>query len=124
VIRRLSKVSIPVHDQAVAARFFSEVLGMTLVCDEPLDNGLRWMEFTPVGADVAVVPYTWWEGLGDRPGTFTRIVLEVDNMAATYQSLRGRGVVFDGPPETGTGGTFATMRDPFGNGYTLVEPDD
>jgi predicted enzyme related to lactoylglutathione lyase len=122
MITRLSKVSVPVHDQARAAAFFSDVLGMTVRSDEPLEGGARWTEFAPAGSDVVIVPYTWWDDLGTRPGAFTGIVLECSDMAATYRRLTDRGATFTGPPEPGTGGVFATLLDPSGNRYTLVQP--
>ncbi|GAA4233549.1 hypothetical protein GCM10022254_36240 [Actinomadura meridiana] len=124
MITRLSKVSVAVHDHARAVAFFTDVLGLTVRSDEPLDGGARWTEFVPAGSDVAIVPYTWWQALGDHPGTFTGIVLECDDMAATYRRLTQRGATFDGPPEAGTGGIFATLLDPSGNRYTLVQPTD
>ncbi|MGP4013775.1 VOC family protein [Streptomyces sp. 4N124] len=121
MITRIGKISVPVTDLDAAERFFVDVLGMEKRCDEPLGSLGRWIELAPPESDIPLVPYTWWDQLDDRPGGASRIVLECEDITTVYETLRGHGVTFDEPPETGIGGIFAAFRDPFGNRYTLKQ---
>ncbi len=54
-------------------------------------------------------------------GRFCGLSFEVADMQSVYDSLRGRGVKFDGPPETQEwGGILAHLHDPDGNVLSLV----
>jgi catechol 2,3-dioxygenase-like lactoylglutathione lyase family enzyme len=123
VITRTAAITIPVTDQDQAVRFFVDVLGMEVRADEPMGPGARWIELAPPGAQTPIVPYTWFEQFGDRPGTYSRLVLECTDIAETYASLCEKGVSFEGPPFATPGGTFARFTDPFGNSFTLKEAD-
>ena len=58
----------------------------------------------------------------DRIGTFSGLVLEADNIQATYEQLRDRGVTFsEGPTVQPWGGIQALFADQDGNGYVLVQ---
>lgn len=55
-------------------------------------------------------------------GRFVGISMTIDNIDAAYETLSGRGVRFEGPPEKQEwGGTLAHFRDPAGNVLTLLE---
>jgi predicted enzyme related to lactoylglutathione lyase len=67
-------------------------------------------------------PYTYYS---QEPratiGEYSRIVLRVDDVGRAYEELTAKGVRFDGEPFESTGGTFAAMRDPWGNFFVLSQ---
>src|SRR5262249_39832857 len=47
MIRKLKFTSIPVQDQDRALAFYVNALGSTLVTDQPMGPGQRWIELRP-----------------------------------------------------------------------------
>jgi len=43
-------------DQDGAIRFYTKVLGCTLVADTPFGNGDRWVEVAPPGGGASIAP--------------------------------------------------------------------
>lgn len=118
----ISVVAVPVDDLDEALGFYCDVLGMEKRKDVPTGEGARYLEVAPDGSPVALSPYTYY----DRPpakatiGEYSRVVLRVDDVRATYRELSGKGVRFDGEPFEADGAVFATMRDPWQNLFVLA----
>jgi catechol 2,3-dioxygenase-like lactoylglutathione lyase family enzyme len=118
----ISIVAVPVDDLDEALRFYCDVLGMEKRKDLPTGEGTRYVEVAPAGSPTALSPYTYY----DRPpakatiGEYSRVVLRVDDVRATYHELSGKGVRFDGEPFEATGGVFAAIRDPWDNLFVLA----
>jgi predicted enzyme related to lactoylglutathione lyase len=62
------------------------------------------------------------DGRRQEPGGWTRIVLDVDDLASTTESLRTAGVKFRNDVEVGPGGKQIQIEDPDGNPIELHEP--
>ena len=62
------------------------------------------------------------DGRRQEPGGWTRIVLDVDDLAATTASLRTAGVKFRNDVEVGPGGKQIQIEDPDGNPIEIHEP--
>jgi len=62
------------------------------------------------------------DGRKPGPGGWNRMVLEVDDVAATMESLRRAGVRFRSDLVVGPGGRQALAEDPAGNPIELFEP--
>ena len=84
----------------------------------------RWIEVVPKGAQSALVLYkpskdmpgaSTYEAALSMIGTFTPFVLNVEDMDATYQELKSKGVEFPNPPEKQFYGWWATIKDQDGN---------
>jgi catechol 2,3-dioxygenase-like lactoylglutathione lyase family enzyme len=116
-IEHLSVVSVPVSDQERAKSFYTETLGFELLADNPFGEGRRWIQVGPKGAATSLTLVTWFETM--PAGSTKGIVLECDDLDATYQELAGRGVRFNGPVQEEPWGRFATFDDPDGNGWVL-----
>ena len=58
MIRGIKFVSIPVADQDVALKFYTESLGMKVVTDQPFTDKQRWIELLIPGADTGVALFT------------------------------------------------------------------
>jgi len=139
---KLEVVVLPVADIDRARKFYGDVLGWRLDADFRFDNGFRIYQFTPHGSGCSIQ-------FGTRmttalPGSAQNLYLVVADIDAARAELAARGVavteVFhptapgaqfqsdsaagreNGPaPEHGTYRSFATFRDPDGNGWLLQE---
>jgi len=116
---RLRIVSVPVSDQERAKQFYVETLGFELRSDSPMGPEQRWVEVAPPGSTTALTLVTWFESM--PAGSLQGLVLECDDIQATYDELGSRGVQFHGPIEQQFWGTFATFSDPDGNGWVLSQ---
>jgi catechol 2,3-dioxygenase-like lactoylglutathione lyase family enzyme len=133
-------VVIPVSDVDRANEFYGH-LGWRL--DADVDRGeLRLLQYTPPGSLCSIQFGT--NLTPAAPGSFQSLYLVVPDIDAARDDLIGRGVEvsevfhegtpgarFEGPwssqrvsgraPEGATYGSFATFRDPDGNGWLLQE---
>src|SRR3954470_20900629 len=62
------------------------------------------------------------DGTLPEPGGWNRFQLEVSDLEATVERLRGQGVRFRNEIVTGTGGNQVLVDDPSGNPVELFEP--
>ncbi|MGA9799997.1 MAG: VOC family protein [Terriglobales bacterium] len=137
---KLEVVVIPVADVERSKKFYSK-LGWRLDADFPFDNGFRVVQFTPPGSGCSVQFGT--KMTSASPGSAQGLYLVVSDVAAAREDLVARGIqvseVFhsgtpgaqfqvdgsgrvSGPaPEHATYGSFATFRDPDGNGWLFQE---
>ena len=109
MITRVSSVGVRAGDQDRAVDFYVGKLGFEKRRGEPMGLDGRWVEVAPAGAETALVPFT--------PG----LVFACDDIQATFEELRGRGVEFTEPPSTQPWGRWAQFRDPDGNEHGLIE---
>lgn len=61
-------------------------------------------------------------GMQQTPGGWNRFAVEVPDVQATYDRLRGLGVRFRSEVIQGTGGNQALVEDPSGNLVELFQP--
>jgi len=137
---KLEVVVIPVSDVDRSKKFYGD-LGWRLDADFPFDNGLRVLQFTPPGSLCSIQFGT--KITSATPGSAQGLYLIVSDIQAARDELAARGVdvseVFHaGTPgaqfQPGTSGrvsgpapnhvsywSFATFRDPDGNGWLLQE---
>ncbi len=118
MIRKVKFVSIPVRDQDRALNFYVNTLGFSLLTDQPMGPGQRWIEVRPPKGDSGVALFTP-PGYEDRIGTFTGISMECDNVQRTYEELTAKGVEFVKPPKSESWGVAAILKDSEGNQIVL-----
>jgi catechol 2,3-dioxygenase-like lactoylglutathione lyase family enzyme len=133
-------IVIPVTDVGRSKQFYTK-LGWRLDADFPFDNGFRVVQFTPPGSGCSVQFGT--KMTPAAPGSAQGLYLIVSDVEAAREDLFARGIevseVFHpgtpgaqfqidgsgricGPaPEHATYGSFATFRDPDGNGWLFQE---
>jgi catechol 2,3-dioxygenase-like lactoylglutathione lyase family enzyme len=133
-------VVIPVADANRSKEFYTK-LGWRLDADFPFDNGFRVVQFTPPGSGCSVQFGT--KMTSAEPGSAQGLYLIVSDVAAARKDLVARGIevseVFhagtpgaqfqtdtsgriSGPaPEHASYNSFATFRDPDGNGWLFQE---
>ena len=137
---KIEVVVIPVADVDRSKEFYTR-LGWRLDADFPYDNGFRVVQFTPPGSGCSVQFGT--KTTPAAPGSAQGLYLIVSNVELSRRDLAARGIdvseVFhpgtpgaqfrvDGSgrisgsaPEHATYGSFATFRDPDGNGWLFQE---
>lgn len=118
MIRGVKFVSVPVSDQDAALKFYTESLGMKVTTDQPFTETQRWIELMIPGADTGIVLFTP-PGREDLIGKFQSVSLWCDDVFATAEALKKKGVVFTREPATESWGTAAVFKDPDGNQFVL-----
>lgn len=118
-LRVIEVVSIPVSDVDRAKAFYAETLGFTLTIDNPIGDGMRWVQLTPPGGSTSISLITWNEDM--PPGAIKELYLACDDIDATVAELTDRGVEFTQPVFDTPFGKFARFNDPDGNGWQLHE---
>ena len=116
---RLNFVRVFVRDWDRAATFYTGTLGM-----EPTFRGdeMGWMQLQTGEGQLAIERVAPDDAEGNAlVGRFVGVSLEVEDIHATYETLRGRGVEFaEAPTAQPWGGTLAHFQDPDGNTLTLI----
>src|SRR5678815_2357436 len=130
---KLEAIVIPVADVERAKRFYGG-LGWRLDADFVVGNDFRGVQFTPPGSPCSI---QFGKGITPAvPGSASGLYLVVSDIEAAHAELVDRGVevseVFhragpgsspiSGPdPERRSYSSFASFRDPDGNGWLLQE---
>jgi catechol 2,3-dioxygenase-like lactoylglutathione lyase family enzyme len=118
MIKGIKFVGIPVRDQDVAVKFYTEALGMKVMTDQPFTPQQRWIELKFPGADTGVALFTP-EGHEKRIGDFQSISFWCDDVFATADAMKKKGVVFSKEPTTEEWGSVAVFKDADGNQFVL-----
>ena len=120
MIKRVKFVGITVKDFDKALDFYENKLGFEVTTDQPAGPG-RWIELRIPGAETKVV----LSGFGPPPDPKSQLPVMVfasEDLEATYQELKKKGVEFTQPPTKASWGTSAMFRDPDGNLILLGTP--
>lgn len=135
---KIATAQLWVHDQAEALAFYTEQLGMEVRSDVtvPEMGNFRWLTVGPVGQpDVSIVLMAVpGPPMMDEPtraqvldlmgkGFAGTVFLTTDDVHASYDELRGRGVQFIDPPTPMLYGIDSSFRDPSGNNFRLSQLD-
>lgn len=133
---KLSTTQLWVHDQDEALAFYTEKLGFELRGDVTLPEmgDFRWLTVGPVGQpDIAVVlmaipgPPVMDEETVEEvrnlmgKGFAGTLFLTTDDVYASYEELKRRGVEFTEEPEDRPYGIDTGFRDPSGNHFRLTQ---
>lgn len=118
MIRGIKFVGIPVRNQDVSLKFFTESLGMKVATDQPFNGRQRWIELLIPGADTGIALFTP-DGHEKRIGEFQSISFWCDDVFATANALKSRGVAFSQEPKNESWGSSAIFKDPDGNQFVL-----
>jgi lactoylglutathione lyase len=117
-ITGIRTVSIPVDDQDAALRFYTGKLGFTVLRDNPIPGGGRWIELAP-GADNAIVT------LEPAAAQITRGAIGIRFTTADAEAAHA--ALLDADVDTdeilrwpGVPAMFA-FRDPDGNTFSITE---
>jgi uncharacterized glyoxalase superfamily protein PhnB len=133
---KISVAQLWVHDQDEALAFYTEKLGMEVRTDATLPEmgGFRWLTVGPPGQDdIAIVLMAIpGEPVMDAEtaeqvrelmakGFAGTVFLTTDDVQASYEELKARGVEFVEEPEERPYGIDSGFRDPSGNHFRLTQ---
>jgi predicted enzyme related to lactoylglutathione lyase len=115
----VSKVTIPVRDQARALKFYTQALGFELLKDAPYGDGERWIELRLPGQEIEVVLFPSARH-PESIGTFQPVLFTAPDIAKAYEELKAKGVEFTMPPQKEPWGIQSIFKDPDGNSFCLA----
>jgi catechol 2,3-dioxygenase-like lactoylglutathione lyase family enzyme len=133
---KISTAQLWVDDQDEALAFYTEKLGMEVRSDVTLPElgDFRWLTVGPAGQpDIAIVlmaipgPPVMDAETADQvrkvmaKGFAGTIFLETDDIQASYEQLKSRGLEFSEEPEERPYGIDSAFRDPSGNNIRLTQ---
>jgi catechol 2,3-dioxygenase-like lactoylglutathione lyase family enzyme len=117
MIKDVPLTGVFVNDQEAALDFYTKKLGLEKVQDEPYGENARWITVSPRGARVRIVlkkaEKEHEKAMVGRSDGAPVLTLGTDDVHATHERLRGRGVRFLGEP----------YRHPCGVGALLLDQD-
>src|SRR6266702_3704335 len=119
MVRGIKFAGIPVRNQDVSLKFYTEALGLKVITDQPFTDKQRWIELLIPGAETGVALYTP-EGHEKRIGEFQSIAFWCDDVFATAKVLKSKGVTFAQEPKNEPWGSIAIFKDPDGYPFVLV----
>ena len=121
MIKRIKFASIPVTDQDRALEFYTKGLGFRVISDSPFDDRQRWIELGIPRAETRLVLFTA-PGQESLIGGFMNVTFAAQDVEATVEELKARGVKFVQEAKKADWGTSAIFEDPDGNQFLLATP--
>jgi catechol 2,3-dioxygenase-like lactoylglutathione lyase family enzyme len=119
---RMRFTSVYTNDEDRAIDFYVNKMGFELMMDNPTNFGGRFLAFQPPGGGTWLVMSRPIPGMPAQVGGMTRISFEVDDVEATYEALKAKGVEFpQAPTRRFWGGVEAQFKDPDGNIFMLQQ---
>jgi uncharacterized glyoxalase superfamily protein PhnB len=122
VITKPRFVALRVSDQDKALEFWSKKVGFDVRLDVPYEGGssARWIEVKPPTGDTYIVLSLPEEG--EAVGGFSNVWFDCDDLDATFEDLKAKGVEFPVEPQVAPwdpSQRWAQFSDPDGNLYGL-----
>ena len=136
MITKLTHTCVYVLNQDEAYDFYVNKLGFKVIMDVPMGPDARWLTVSPKeqeGIEINLFPVmegrmfnaetvkTMTELI--RKGTFGAAVFECNDIYATYEELKSKGVIFKKPPTKEFYGIEALFQDNSGNWFSLGQKD-
>jgi predicted enzyme related to lactoylglutathione lyase len=110
MLKRIKFTSVPVQDQGRALEFYTKKLGLKVFTDQTMGDE-RWIELKANGAETMLVLFKQPNHTPGQPA----VVFVADNVQATYEELKAKGVEFVQPPKKEPWGEHAILKDSEGN---------
>lgn len=123
---RIFKSNVFVRDHDKSLKFYIDQLGFSVLADGRFEFG-RWVAVAPPDGSAILALLAPKRGSENYKfiGRPTQIGFVTEDIDATYELWRSRGVHFHQPPQTQLwGGTFAGFGDPDGNTFELIASDE
>jgi catechol 2,3-dioxygenase-like lactoylglutathione lyase family enzyme len=133
MITKMTHTSIYVLDQDSAIDFYTNKLGFKVITDVPMADNDRWITVCPPqqpGFEIILSPLT--RGMFSKgtvkalkelvqKGAFGLGVFTCNDIFATYEELKAKGVEFIKAPTKEFYGTEALFKDDSGNWFSLAQ---
>ena len=126
MLTNIGTITVQVTDQDKALEFYTQKLGFEKRSDEPMGPNQRWIEVAPPGAQTRILLYKAtpeapgagsYEEAQARIGKPTGMVLEVDDIEATFAQFKSNGVPIEEEPQKQPWGWWGVFADQDGNTY-------
>ena len=126
MLTMVGTITVHVTDQDKALAFYTEKLGFEKRADMPMGPDQRWLEVAPAGAQTRILLYKptpdapgadSYEVAKAKIGKSTGMVLEVDDIVATFEDLKGKGVTIIDEAARQPWGWWGVFADQDGNSY-------
>ena len=114
----IAVVSVPVKDPAAALRFYTEVIGLQVLRDEPMGPDMRWLQLQPADGGATIALVTWFDAM--PPGGLQGLMLGVADIDAAHARIAALGMELS-PVDEQPWGRFTMLKDPDGNGLILAQ---
>ena len=135
MLKQLTYAQLWVHDQDEALAFYTEKLGMELREDVtvPEMGNFRWLSVGVPGQDVSITlmavpgPPVFDDDTREKiqsllaKGASGGLFFSTDDINASYEELKARGVEFSQEPTEQPYGIDAGFRDPSGNQFRMTQ---
>ena len=119
MIRGVKIVSIPVSNQDASLKFYTEKLGFKVATDQEMaPGGQRWIELKIPGSDANLALFTP-PGHESRIGGFQPMTFWTDDVFATAEQMKKKGIELTAEPKKEIWGTMAKFKDPDGNEFVF-----
>jgi len=134
---KIAHAQLWVHDQDEALSFYTDKLGMEVRADVTLEEmgDFRWLTVGPPGQEdfaIVLMAIPGQPVMDGETGEEVRnlmakgfagtVFLQTDDVQASYDELKGRGVEFTEEPTEYPYGIDSSFRDPSGNAFRLTQP--
>lgn len=123
---RIFKSNVFVRDHDRSLKFYVEQLGFSVLADARFEFG-RWAAVSPPDGTTILALIAPKRGSENYKliGRSSQIGFITEDINATYELWRSRGVRFENPPQSQLwGGTFARFMDIDGNSFELIASDE
>jgi lactoylglutathione lyase len=126
MLTRVGTITVQVTDQDRALEYYTKKLGFEVRSNQPMGPNQRWIEVAPPGAQTRILLY---KATPDAPGAAsfeeatasigkpTGMVLETDDIVATFAQLKANGVPIEDEPKQQPYGWWGVFADQDGNSY-------
>ena len=132
MISKMNHVSIYVLDQASAYEFYVNKLGFKVHTDAEMGPGMRWLTVCPPeqpDLEIILMPIVAGMAFTEetaeqmrtlvKKGSFGFGVFQCNDIYATYEEMKSKGVEFTKPPKKEFYGVEALFKDDSGNWFSL-----
>ncbi len=126
MLTRIGTITVQVTDQDKALDYCTKKLEFEVRSDMPMGPGQRWLEVAPPGAETKILLYKAspqapgadsYEDAKARIGKNTGMVMETDNIVASFAVLKSKGVKIIDEPKKMPYGWWGVFADQDGNSY-------
>lgn len=113
MITHIGSAMLYVSDQYASLRFYRDVMGFSVITDQDMGDGARWIEMAPPHGSTTIALHDAAQD-GKQPGDGAYRTFACDDIEATIEQLRSKGADIDGP-DVQPWGTFAFIKGPDGH---------
>lgn len=118
----MASIRYIVDDVEHAVAFYRDLLGFEVEMYPAPGFAALWRDGLRLYVNAPGAGGAGRAGGAPEPGGWNRFQLEVDDLEAAVERLRGEGATFRGEIVTGKGGQQVLLEDPSGNPIELFRP--